>query len=327
MARKKRGVSAFLAAALLFSLLSTALVGLKVSGEDLNEKIGEVLKYNLSFNENVKQLEKDVYAWDGFTDYKARASQLSIRPGDVLSYDFYIPEDSDYAAGIGVVRLQTTDGKVYTNINDTLVDQNGVDWVWHSCVGGVRLPGHINGFHTAIPKYLQDHDKYFGNADSPTMPNEAHYCWLPEGEHKADIEYMWQCERDAVSALFQYLAENDTTHRSILFQLNNEPNSHIDWDLRKTDIFYPYLNALGEVVKKSNYKVATRVNLLQSDTPLMDMVDINQLEYVDFVGMDPYTTSVETIKSLIRRSSCRTRRDSSYTPPPDFLKMVFVVLH
>lgn len=56
-----------------------------------------------------------------------------------------------------------------------------------------------------------------------------------------------------------------------------------------------YINALGKVVKQSDYEIVTRANIyaFQMDS------DLNALEYIDGHGPDPYKESVSLIRNII----------------------------
>ena len=163
-------------------------------------------------------------------------------------------------------------------------------WYGSNVVGGVRLQGHVNGWDPHIPQYLQDHDRYWGNGDNEYSPDDIHYPFLPS--HDSDAADLYRWEREALHALFDHLAERDATHRTILVQLMNEPNSYKHfWEPEYRDV----MNLLGGAVKDAYYVVATCINYngVQPDEW------IETLPNIDFVGIDPYVDDPELIGKYV----------------------------
>lgn len=176
-----------------------------------------------------------------------------------------------------------------------------IDWAFfgsNSC-GGTRLTGYEQGWATFVPDYLQNKDKYWGNGIFAGVNHEP---WLPDGgPHDADARFVMNSEINAVKALFDHLAVRDTTHRTVLFQVENEPNLHDRyWEgpVQKI-LIWNWLNAIGNAVKSSNYVVATRVNS-GGAIPMYDYKSLLSLTGIDMVGDDAYSTSVPYISNLIR---------------------------
>ena len=165
-----------------------------------------------------------------------------------------------------------------------------IDIVWMGSIhcGGARLRGENNGWMSWIPDYLQDKDKYFGKG---IYSSDIFLAYVPDGgPNDADARFLHQSERDAVAAMMAHLAEYDTTHRVITFQVNNEPNFSPYYRTDKAAIL-EVLNELGKVVKTSDYSVMTRINLTGSEHD----PDLNALEYIDCNGVDPYTYIIDDV--------------------------------
>jgi len=174
-----------------------------------------------------------------------------------------------------------------------------LDLVWTGSIhcGGARLAGYPNGWMTWIPAYLQDRDRYFGA--NPGTTGDIFDAFIPDGgAHSADAAYMYQQERNAVGALFAHLASYDVTDRTIVFQVLNEPNMSPYWTTNK-GVMLGLIEQLAEVVKSSDYVVATRVNLSGS---YLDS-DVANLPSIDMVGADPYVNDLQTVKNIATDTS------------------------
>ena len=167
-----------------------------------------------------------------------------------------------------------------------------IDWVWFGSLNecGTRMPPNTNGWMTWVPSYVQDQAKYFGRA---IFDQDVYCAWLPDGGvHNTDANYLFSSERNAVANLFAHLATVDTTHRTILFQDENEPNLHPDWATSSGKaIIQGILSNLAQVVKQSAYPVAVRINVAGYASD-----DFN-LPYVDFQGTDLYSGDPNAVKA------------------------------
>ncbi len=206
-----------------------------------------------------------------------------------------------------ILKWNEIEPKVQGNYDWTLIDHY-IDWAekydlfldfaWfgsNSC-GGTRLPGYVRGWASWIPEYLNNKDKYFGNGTNRYESDSEVYCpWIPDGgKHHFDAENIFKSERNAISNLFAYLSTKDTSNRTILFQVFNEPNCHSEW-FSKKNIWFSLINEMGKTIKESDYVVATRVNLAK-DVIDSEMVD---LEFIDFVGCDPYFGNLSEIRESL----------------------------
>ena len=102
-----------------------------------------------------------------------------------------------------------------------------------------------------------------------------------------------QKEKKVISDMLRHLKKYDKNHRVIAIQVENEINIH-KFMGGKSNVL-AYVNALGRVVKQSNYEIVTRANIyaFQMDS------DLNALEYIDGHGLDPYKKSVSLIRNII----------------------------
>lgn len=177
-----------------------------------------------------------------------------------------------------------------------------IDFVWfgsNGCGGGI-LQNSNHGFMASVPEYLNDKDKYWGAGN---RGNEQECPWLPipGSVHYEDADYMFRCERSAVHAMFNHLAQIDTNHRVIQFQLNNEPDYHSQWS-SQFNIWLSLLDRLGEAVKNSDYVVATRVNLTGWTIGDRGKQLANQPN-IDFVGPDRYDWNVSGIADGVKEGA------------------------
>lgn len=183
-----------------------------------------------------------------------------------------------------------------------------IDWVWwgaNGCGGGI-LPGSKHGFMTSIPKYLQNQSKYWG---AGTNGEEVFpYVPIAGDSHYADANYLFTSERAAVKAMFNHFATYDTSHRTIMFQVYNEPNGTATWSSQNA-IWLDLVNQLGGAVKTSNYVVATRFNWVGSRLPSST---IGNLSNIDFAGPDDYSWNVSDIAAAVKDTA--TKSAIAYIP-------------
>ncbi|WNR43452.1 DUF4978 domain-containing protein [Paenibacillus roseipurpureus] len=162
-------------------------------------------------------------------------------------------------------------------------------WMGSNSVGGTKLPGYgTSGWRYVAPVWTHDKNKYWG-AGTAKFSSEVFSPWLTG----TDAENLHNWEKSAVRNLFNHIASYDTNHRTIVFQVNNEPDQHANWTTNKAGVI-GRLDDLAAEVKNSNYVVATRVNLTGKELD----GDLNT-SHIDFNGADPYTTSVNEIANLV----------------------------
>lgn len=131
-------------------------------------------------------------------------------------------------------------------------------------------------------------------------------------------------EKNAVTALMEHIREWDIAHGAkhpiISVQVHNEPDIFARWRYDQKQIHYSdnrtftkldawkmtldALDSVGKAFKNSKYRVVTRTNLVTSSGlnlfPELSTAgpnDVINLDGIDFVGTDPYVTSVDIIKS------------------------------
>lgn len=139
-----------------------------------------------------------------------------------------------------------------------------------------------------------------------------------------DDEWILERETNAVKRLMDHIGDwdkaNGLHHPVIAAQIHNEPDGFARWRFNQFNIRYrdghPFtkedawdmtlhaLNAVGNAVKESKYRVLTRTNIITKDGlrnfPEVDganPVDVFHLDGIDFVSYDPYVNSLDMIKS------------------------------
>lgn len=141
-----------------------------------------------------------------------------------------------------------------------------------------------------------------------------------------DDPWVLERERLALTALFAHIRDwdddNGNRHPIITCQVHNEPDALVRWriaeknicnkdgsPLSKTDgwqMTLTALNAAGKAVKASEYRVATRTNIISGNgvmdfpqTPGISPRDVAMQEGIDFVSFDPYMQTVNQIASEV----------------------------
>lgn len=139
-------------------------------------------------------------------------------------------------------------------------------------------------------------------------------------------EWIIERETNAITRLFNHIRtwdeKNGNTHPVITAQIHNEPDITVRWRIDQYHIKamdgspmskdYAWamvtdaVDKVGQAVKGSSYKVATRVNLTRgngvdgfSEYPAGTPVDMFDLGGIDFVSFDPYVTSLDILKPEI----------------------------
>ena len=141
-----------------------------------------------------------------------------------------------------------------------------------------------------------------------------------------DDEWLLEQETRAVTALFNHIrnwdAANGLTHPVITCQLHNEIDGLARWRLAEDsftfqdgtalteqkawDMTLNAVDAVGQAIHNSSYKVATRVNYTSCTNPgtfpqCTDAAGRDALAKagVDFISVDPYMNSVDEISSVV----------------------------
>ena len=103
-----------------------------------------------------------------------------------------------------------------------------------------------------------------------------------------------EIESNSIRAMMNYLYKRDTTHRVVIFQIENEVNLK-DWSLQNKELVLKYCNEIGKVIKTSPYSIVTRMNLASKKyEPLID-----NLQYIDCQGLDIYDDELDILHNTI----------------------------
>lgn len=141
-----------------------------------------------------------------------------------------------------------------------------------------------------------------------------------------DDPWVLERERKAITNLFAHIRDwddaNGNRHPVITCQVHNEPDALVRWridekhicnkdgtPLSKADgwkMTLAALNAAGKAVKESEYRVATRTNIISGNgvldfpqTPGISPREVAMQEGIDFVSFDPYMQTVNQIASEV----------------------------
>ena len=137
-----------------------------------------------------------------------------------------------------------------------------------------------------------------------------------------DDPWVLERERLALTALFAHIRDwddaNGNKHPVITCQVHNEPDALVRWRIDEKNICnkdgspltkedgwqmtLTALNAGGKAVKASEYRVATRTNIISGNgvmdfpqTPGISPREVAMQEGIDFVSFDPYMQTVNQI--------------------------------
>ena len=204
-------------------------------------------------------------------------------------------------------------------IDDARANGLKLDLIWFgSNVGGGGtskfLPDYIQNDHTDYPPQL--------NADGSIRTWTNTWDGTDIAYSLADPNLLTR-EQDALQAIDDHLAGYDSAHTTIGVQINNETNpagncsSDRGYDSDTNAAYNAYVaahgsitgqafanyelavrqEALATVIKTGPYVIYTRMNLYCSAAPNDFATDTPD---VDFLGFDPYTTSVGGIQNSIK---------------------------
>ena len=137
-----------------------------------------------------------------------------------------------------------------------------------------------------------------------------------------DDPWVLEKEKKALTALFAHIRdwdeENGKDHTVITCQVHNEPDALVRWRIDEKNIrsrkdeplskeegwkmTLSALDAAGKAVQASEYRVATRTNIISGNgvasfpqTPGISPRDVAALEGIDFVSFDPYMKTVNQL--------------------------------
>lgn len=151
-----------------------------------------------------------------------------------------------------------------------------------------------------------------------------------------DDPWVLERERLALTALFAHIRdwddENGGKHPVITCQIHNEPDALVRWRIAEKKICnrdgsplsqedgwkmtLAALDAAGKAVQQSEYRVATRTNIISGDgvadfpqTPGISPKDVAALQGIDFVSFDPY---MQTVNQIAREVSAYASITGNY---------------
>lgn len=180
-----------------------------------------------------------------------------------------------------------------------------------------------DSFSYLIPQYvLQEYHKRLSRNDEGNFWNYYGY------QYTMILDDDWVLEREAkaVTNLFNHIrywdSNNGEKHPVIAAQIHNEPDALMRWRIEQKDLKFRdgtplskerawsmttnALNAIGNAVKSSAYKVATRVNLIYGDGihPFPEAgnarpKDVFDLQGIDFIGVDAYKDNLKQLKEEV----------------------------
>ncbi len=196
------------------------------------------------------------------------------------------------------------------------------EFLWFS----TNMCGDVHEFH--VPSYiLNDEESYPKiSADKLYKDNKLYgdFYFLVLNNPK-----LMQREEKVLSQIMNHVYEwnqnNGNKNPLIGFQVHNEPDGLLRWRLKQNNLklnvksvepmylwkmILESLNNAGMAIKKSNYKIYTRVNMTVTlgvdnfkEFPDLNMspLDVMDLEGIDIVGDDPYVDSPSIINQVVKR--------------------------
>ncbi|WP_055427940.1 beta-galactosidase [Bifidobacterium aesculapii] len=317
------------------AMLSMFAIGAGTAGAAEND--GKVVVSRVAKNGDKGYLEVDgkpflMHGVQFFGEWQIYGSDKNPIPTDqknpILSQDWLENGfEKTKAAGFDTIQIElawnqiqpTSEGQYDWTLLDKYVEwakkyDLKIDIVWwgiNGCGGGIR-ENTVHGFMADIPDYLEA-DKYWGFKNNggenevPYLPNDS------DPTRAADADYLFGEERKAVTAMFDHLAQVDTTHQTILFQIWNELNWN-GWkdghNKAQKNEWLRLADELGKAVKDSDYEVATRLNYRGNSIDSRSVLD--KYENIDFSGPDAYTSSVSNMANIVKDTA--NKSDIAYIP-------------
>lgn len=166
----------------------------------------------------------------------------------------------------------------------------------------------------SVEGYLPDYIVYNTYVYPELKSSAGFQGWL--GKHyylKPNTPTLVDREEKAIQFMMDVIQQYDDTHDKrhtvIGVQVENEPDMlvtrHNDEHGYKQQQLWPDLTAmldrLGQVVKKSDYKCYTRVNLVIDRDYLQRCKDLVATQGIDYVGLDPYQNIISDIDIKLRQ--------------------------
>lgn len=191
------------------------------------------------------------------------------------------------------------------------------EFLWFS----TNMCGDSHSFH--IPDYIWEDEVTYPKLDSAY--NYFNWMYGFMGHLVLDNPNLMEREGKALKALLDHVYEwneqNGKKYPLIGIQIHNEPDGLVRWrssqaqllernDMTYADLWKMTLNALnnaGMAAKTGKYKIYTRCNMTVSfnmdefsEAKGCSPKDVYDLDGIDIVGDDPYTTSTPAAANVIR---------------------------
>lgn len=245
----------------------------------------------------------DKMEWGDIQPYFETARQLGLNCVQVpLPWKFIEPKENEYTFDEADHILQ-------------LANENGlkVELLWFST-------NFIGDSYTwLVPPYILSKSALRMKRDGD---GSFHGLYGYTYSIRFDDPWVLERERKALTALFAHIRDwddaNGKKHPVITCQIHNEPDALVRWRIGEKNICnrdgspltqqdgwkmtLTALDAAGKAVQQSEYRVATRTNIISGNgvqdfpqTPGISPRDVAKPEGIDFVSFDPYMQTVNQI--------------------------------
>lgn len=245
----------------------------------------------------------DYLNWEDIEQYFAKAKELGVNTVE-LSYTwrFLEPECDAYC-------FDEIDHLLSLTVKYGLKAE--ILWFGSNMIG--------DSYSFFVPAYVLRNESLHMLRDDEGRPTG-----LYGYDHILYLNDPWLLDREtrAVGVLFNHIREWDSkhgnTHPVITCQVHNEPDGGVRWRMdqqnfrhrdstlvTKAEMWQMTLDALdavGQAVQNSDYRVATRTNIIFGDkvnpfpqAPEACAADVYALKGIDFVSVDPYKETVNEI--------------------------------
>lgn len=304
-------------------LVSCRTAGME-TGETLPEKpLNQIVVSKISVRDNKPYLEVDgnpfaIYgaqiridifrncedmSWEEIEKYFAAAKDLNVNCVQIsYPWRFLEPEENEYRFD-EIDKLLALANKYDLKVELLWFSTNmiGDSYTW-------LVPSYI--LRVPEKKMLRDDD------------GALH--WLYGYTYALFLNDPWILDREtkAIKILFDHIRiwdnNNGNRHPVIACQVHNEPDAMLRWRMREMNFRHrngtvltedeiwkmtlDALDAVGQAVQNSSYKVATRTNIISGDGvntfPQASMAspkDVYALKGIDFVSFDPYKEKINEI--------------------------------
>ena len=246
-------------------------------------------------------------SWAGVESYFAAAQKLKVNTVQVsLPWKFIEPKEGKFDFS-QIDKLMS-----YCNKYDLKME---LLWFSTNMIG--------DSYSWFVPSYvINNSDIKFKRND----PGATHY--LYGYYHGLILNDKWLLEKEtrAITKLFDHIriwdSKNGEKHPIITVQIHNEPCAMVRWRMQEKEFKDAYgksygqkeiwkmtleaLDAVGQAVQNSSYKVATRTNVISKDgagvnawpqAPGCYPADVYNLKGIDFLSYDIYNETVNKVAS------------------------------